>query len=150
VTDSKTLHGLAQECGVLLSALAHVGQAGPEPAAATFEAGLSYLELKAKPSLAPSETSSLPAVGAALDKLVRVSPLLKRQLIAACTATIALDGQVTVEEAEILRAVADSLDVPMPPFLAGESAEVVAKSRAGQGQALRPAQPREERCQAPS
>ena len=35
----------------------------------------------------------------------------------ACAGCIAADGRATVEEGELLRAVADSLDCPMPPLL---------------------------------
>jgi hypothetical protein len=41
-------------------------------------------------------------------------------LVGACAATICADGVATVEEAELLRGVADLLDCPMPPILAGQ------------------------------
>jgi hypothetical protein len=121
VTQYYALHRLAPECALLLSALARVGHTRPVEVTEAFQAGLAYLEIKQKPSLIPATETDLAAVDRVLDELVQVSPPLKRQLIAACTATVARDGRVTMEEAEILRAVSDSLEVPMPPFVAGES-----------------------------
>ena len=58
----------------------------------------------------------------ALQKLDLASRPLKKQILMACAAaTIGADGQITVEEGELLRAISDSLDCPMPPILdAGE------------------------------
>jgi len=44
-------------------------------------------------------------------------------MLAACTTCIAYDGKVTIEEAELLRAIADSLDCPLPPLLISEKIE---------------------------
>jgi hypothetical protein len=45
------------------------------------------------------------------------SPSVKKRVLDACAVCIAVDGTVTVEEGELLRAVADALDCPMPPLL---------------------------------
>jgi hypothetical protein len=55
----------------------------------------------------------------ALADLDRCPPLLKRSLVAACAATVALDGRATAGEAELLRAVGHALDCPTPPFIPG-------------------------------
>lgn len=117
-TIHRSLNRRARECGVLLSALSRIGHEDPAAMEAAFQAGLSRLGLSTPP--APTLTGRLDftAVDEALDRLEQVAPLGKRKLIAACAAAIASDGKVTVEEGEILRAVSDSLDVPMPPFLA--------------------------------
>ena len=48
------------------------------------------------------------------------NPREKQKLIRACARTIAADGEVTRGEGELMRAVADSLAVPMPPLLPGQ------------------------------
>ena len=53
-----------------------------------------------------------------LAKLSQLSPLLKRPLLGACTDCVLDDGLVTVSEAELIRAIAESLDCPMPPLVA--------------------------------
>ncbi len=125
-TIHRSLNGRARECGVLLSALAQIGHDDPVAMEGAFQAGLSRLDLRAPPALTLADKMDFAAVGEALDRLEQVAPLGKRKLIAACAATIASDGKVTVEEGEILRAVSDSLDVPMPPFLADGASSAAA------------------------
>jgi hypothetical protein len=54
----------------------------------------------------------------ALDHLAAASPGVKKRALDASAACIAADGRVTVSEGELLRAIADSLDCPMPPLIA--------------------------------
>ena len=56
-------------------------------------------------------------MNAALDELSQATPDVKRRLIDAAGATVAADGVVRVEEAELLRAFAAVLDCPLPPFI---------------------------------
>jgi uncharacterized tellurite resistance protein B-like protein len=44
-------------------------------------------------------------------------PQIKKNLIEACVHVIGADGVIQENEAELLRAVADTLDCPIPPFL---------------------------------
>ena len=44
-------------------------------------------------------------------------PAVKRNILMACAQTVAADNQVTAREVELLRAIADSLDCPVPPFV---------------------------------
>ena len=67
----------------------------------------------------PVDQCGLSTLDEALTRLSAASPVLKRMILTACTACIAADGAVTVEEAELLRAVGDALDCPIPPFLPG-------------------------------
>jgi hypothetical protein len=41
-------------------------------------------------------------------------------LIDACAASISADAEVSIGEAELLRAICDMLDCPMPPLLPGQ------------------------------
>ena len=70
----------------------------------------------------PKDASTLRAVDEALQKLSLTAPKLKRSIVRAVTATITHDGRVTAEEGDLLRAIADSLDVPVPPLLTSLSA----------------------------
>jgi tellurite resistance protein len=49
--------------------------------------------------------------------LTQASAAAKRNILLACAQTVAADGQVQVREAELLRAIADALDCPIPPFV---------------------------------
>ena len=53
--------------------------------------------------------------------LEAAAPRLKKRVLEACAACIGANGLVTTEEGELLRAVADALDCPMPPLMAEAS-----------------------------
>jgi hypothetical protein len=76
-------------------------------ATATLPTGLSF-------ALRAPEQCGLATVDAALSQLVEASPLVKRQILQACVACVINDRTVTDEEAELVRAVADALDCPIP------------------------------------
>jgi len=113
------LKPLINPCGTVLSALAHVGQREVSDAEVAFNAGADELSLDGL-SLQGRKDVKLKAVGKALDELVQASPREKQKVIRACAKTIAADGEVTRGEGELMRAVADSLGVPMPPLLPGQ------------------------------
>ena len=55
-------------------------------------------------------------VDRSLKGLRALSPLLKRPLLEACADAVLHDGEVTLAESELLRAVSETLDCPMPPL----------------------------------
>jgi len=61
-----------------------------------------------------------------LTKLSGLSPLLKGSLIGACADCVLHDGKIALQEAELLRAVAESLDCPMPPLVSAHSVSAAA------------------------
>jgi Zn-dependent protease with chaperone function len=116
-----SLKKLGAECSVLLSALAHAGHSDAEEAGKAFACGAERLaESDAKLALRPRDGCGISQLDQSLRRLVTVAPRLKRQLLEACTATIGYDRRVTLAEGELLRAVADALECPLPPLLAGE------------------------------
>jgi len=120
-----SVHGsvaaVARPAGVLLSALAHAGNPRPEAAAAAFDAARRALGGNGAVALCPPTQCGVDAIGRALTELAQSTPPLKQQLLEACVAAVAHDNRVTVREGELLRAVADSLDCPLPPFMPGQS-----------------------------
>jgi hypothetical protein len=108
----------------VLKALAQGGHSSPESAAAALDAGLNALDWTAAQVELPSDhTIDLTELDAALRTIDRASRPLKKQILLACAAVIGADGRVTVEEAELLRAISDSIDCPMPP-LVGDGSQV--------------------------
>ena len=71
----------------------------------------------------PREVCRLSALDEALNRLACASPQIKKRILEACAASIVADGQVTVDEGELLRVFADSLDCPVPPLLASEDSK---------------------------
>ena len=108
---------LADECSTLLSAIAWFGQDTPEAAAAAFRKGADELGVSPGLALLAGSKASLESMDTALEKLADADPASKQKLVAACAACVGFDGKVTVEEAEALRAVADALECPIPPFI---------------------------------
>jgi hypothetical protein len=54
----------------------------------------------------------------ALSRLDQLVPLAKEQLVEAMVATVTHDQQLTMGEAELLRAVCAGLHCPLPPLVA--------------------------------
>ena len=102
---------------VVLSALARHGHADDGSALAAFQAGAARVRGHSLALRVP-EACDLAAVDAALARLAEAVPAIQARAVDACAHTVAADGSVEVEEAELLRAVTAALDCPLPPFLA--------------------------------
>src|SRR5262249_56462055 len=99
-----------------LAALAHVGSAQPADAAQAFALGIQALGWPGIDFALPPPDLDLAALDRALNELDAASLPLKRRILAACATCIGTDGRVTLEEADLLRAIADSLGCPIPPL----------------------------------
>jgi len=115
--EIRRLQDAAAEASDLLSAFAFVagGQGsaahGQSIAAATSALQEHGVAFRPSPTIVP-----LPRIDAALDRFDRAVPMVKKQLIFVCAAAVFADGQVSSEEAELLRAVADTIGCPVPPY----------------------------------
>lgn len=110
------LQQLGQQCSVLLSSLARASQQDDE---AAFEAGARQIP-EANPRMLPREDCGLNALDEALKSLAQAAPKQRARLVGACASCICADSAVSVTECELLRAVCDMLDCPMPPLVAGQ------------------------------
>jgi Zn-dependent protease with chaperone function len=106
------ISGVVDHAAVLLAVLAEMSHG---ETAAAFASGAKRLDAQRPPP--PPPKAGLAAVDAALTQLQFASPAVKQRVIDACAHTVAADGQVTPAEAELLRAIASTLDVPIPPVL---------------------------------
>ena len=122
LTQFYALHPLAHDCGVLLSATAYAGQEDANELSAAFSKGADYLSQAAhcEIPLLPPEECDLSNMDAALERLSQAVPQIKKNLLRACVQTVAADGVIQQGEAELLRAIADALDCPVPPFVQPE------------------------------
>lgn len=113
---------LASPMAKVLSLLAWEGQPEPELAGRAFDTGMrAYIAGDHTYRLTPREECSLAEFDAALQMLNQSVPAIKRRIVVACAACIGADQQVTVREAELLRAICDTLDCPLPPLVVGET-----------------------------
>ena len=116
-----SLGPLGKELSLLLSYLAHLGHEKQDEAEAAFKGATQLLkESQAELTFHREQECDLTSHGTSLDRLTLVSPPLKRMLLQASAACVSHDNQVTVQEGELLRAISDALDCPMPPLIAGQ------------------------------
>src|SRR6185503_6383192 len=102
----------------LLSALAHAGQDPAKDVQAGFRRGLSNLKDEgADFRLMALSECTLTAIETALNDLSEATPQIKKLLLGACAQTVASDGTVRSREAELVRAIADTINCPMPPLV---------------------------------
>jgi len=111
------LRPLAQDCAVLLSALAYAGQTESEAIATAFRRGAEVISYSARTPLRLEERSNceLAHIDQALNRLARAVPQIRKLTLQSCLRTVAADELVTELEAELLRAIADALACPLPP-----------------------------------
>ncbi|MDG2200561.1 MAG: M48 family metallopeptidase [Phycisphaerales bacterium] len=99
--------------------LAIVARLGSDDAGSAMPGWKAGIERLGSSNLRMPEESqcSLRNLRTALNRLQRIRFQDRRVLLEACEATIDHDGKTTIEEAELLRAIADSLGCPMPPVI---------------------------------
>ena len=113
-----TLKPLVRECRVVLSALAIASSSKASEVEKAFRAGAPRLGAKSDGlQLLPREECRLEQMDTALDRFALSAPQIKRKLIEACVQVVGADGVIQEREAELLRAIADTLDCPIPPFV---------------------------------
>jgi Zn-dependent protease with chaperone function len=110
---------LIPDCAVILSALANVSSQNPAEVQKAFDCGQATLteEEDDDLQLLPLDQCGINEIDAALNRLAVALPVIKKALLTACVEVVGADGVILETEAELLRAIADTLDCPMPPFL---------------------------------
>lgn len=111
---------LIPETEILLSTLAALSHPDrPDEIRSAFEGAAGEIRKSANVSIAfqTAEKCGLKEIDRALGKFDRASPLLKRQLLVAASRSVLADGAVSSNEAELIRAIADAIGCPIPPFV---------------------------------
>ncbi|MGI9244828.1 MAG: hypothetical protein ACR2RV_28755, partial [Verrucomicrobiales bacterium] len=115
----KSMQQLEDEASVLVSTLAIFGSDDPERVQHAFREGAREIELAIGGELPMADRAAcgLKQIGLALDKFDQAAPLVKKELLIACGKAVMADGKIVSEEAELIRAVADTIGCPIPPFV---------------------------------
>src|SRR5690606_30857826 len=108
---------LAHDAEIVLSALAYVGQSDAPKVAAAFAKGAHYVRTEAQWNLRPRERCGLRDNNRPVGRLGIAYPQIKKNVLDACVHVVGADGVIQEHEAELLRAIAEALDCPMPPFV---------------------------------
>ena len=111
-----SLKRLGHECGLLISSLAYAAGSDEDSVRAAYQAGADQLSVETQIGQLPTSECGLEELDQALASLAGVSPKFKRQLVQSAAATVSADGYLQIQEAELLRAISDSLGCPMPPL----------------------------------
>ncbi|MBL4582805.1 MAG: M48 family metalloprotease, partial [Gammaproteobacteria bacterium] len=112
----KNLKRCKQSVSVLLSILTHSTVQEGISSEETFAAGADALDMSLE--LIAVSKIDFATLNNALDELADLKPLQKPALLKACVRSITADGKIQAIEAELLRAIAATIDCPMPPLLA--------------------------------
>jgi Zn-dependent protease with chaperone function len=112
-----TLQAVQPDAQVLFSVLAQHGHSDATGARRAYEAGMHHLFPRERPSYGLAGPWA-PALDGALSRLDQLVPIAKEQLVEAMVATVTHDQQLTMGEAELLRAVCASMHCPLPPLVA--------------------------------
>jgi Zn-dependent protease with chaperone function len=114
----KNMQSLALDAVNILSKLAQAGHPEEIAAQAAFNCGWVKLAIKdSRWKKLPVQKVSFSALRVALKRFSLATPAIKQALLDACAHCVLHDEHVTVEEAELVRAIAYALDIPLPPFL---------------------------------
>ena len=107
---------LKQEIELILSVMAYAGDQDQNEIEAAFIAATQSFEFGGLQLLAKNEIS-LSDMDRSLQKLEKLQPQAKLQLLKACAASVVHDQKISAFEAELLRAFSDVLGCPMPPII---------------------------------
>lgn len=110
----RDLESVKNHCQKLFSILAIAGNTAEQREAA-FNAARDKADLPTLTML-PAKALGITQMNDSLEELNKLYPLAKPKLLKACVACICADGEITTTEAELIRAIGDTLDCPIPPI----------------------------------
>jgi len=102
----RSVSAVLEPSSILISGLAR----GNEVA---YRAGMSVLSSSYPQQTVPTGLE----IEGAIDRLRSATPAVTRRVVKAVAVTVASDRAVSIEEAELVRAVCAAIDVPVPPML---------------------------------
>lgn len=105
---------------IVLAVLVHVGHADEKEAANAFRLASDSIGEKVPFELMPKSKCNFQLLDRGLERINEAAPKLKKQILHAAASAVAADEKITISEAELFRAFAESIECPVPPILATE------------------------------
>jgi hypothetical protein len=99
---------------LVFSVLAYTGHKKEDEAKLAFRAAVELIKL-ADLDILPKSEISLSKFDNCIEQLALLKPLLKLDLLKACLASAMTDEVMTTREFELIRAIADTFNCPIPP-----------------------------------
>jgi len=112
----RNISQLAENAIALLAILSQAGQKEKATAGEAFRLAISALPIRDKNMEMPVKVS-FHELHEALERFSQASPGVRKTMFDACCQCVLFDGRVSVNEAELLRAIAYAVDIPVPPFI---------------------------------
>tara|TARA_R110001592_G_scaffold27440_1_gene101546 strand:+ start:5057 stop:6970 length:1914 start_codon:yes stop_codon:yes gene_type:complete len=110
-----SLHQLAPQCAIVLGFVVRAGRQSGLSDEEVFAKAMTELGLQETP-MPDKAAFSIDSINTALDALQGLRPLKKPAFLKACAVAIAADGVAHAIELELFRAIAATLDCPLPPI----------------------------------
>ncbi|MGH1488021.1 MAG: M48 family metallopeptidase [Acidimicrobiales bacterium] len=110
------LGDLKAETVTVYGVIAWFNSSGTAQTQASFEAALSAIGIPLAP-VPPIEELTFDRIDEALNQLSHLDRDGRQAFVGGATAAVLFDGKTTVEEAELIRVVADAVRLPVPPLL---------------------------------
>lgn len=110
-----SLKQLAPQCAIVIGFVVRAGHQQGLSDQEVFAKAIAELELPEMP-MPEKEAFSIDGINTALDALQGLRPLKKPAFLKACAVAIAADGVAHALELELFRAIAATLDCPLPPI----------------------------------
>jgi hypothetical protein len=110
------LSQLKKEIELILSVMAYAGHQDQNNIEEAFSAATKTLKFSGLQLVAENKIR-LSDLDRSLQKLAKLKPLAKPQLLKACAVSVVHDQKISPVEVELLRAFSDVLDCPMPPIV---------------------------------
>lgn len=118
----RAINPLQQEVCRLLAILVRVGHTDTNEALGAFKAAIDSIDKPWHDQVHfLNEGFDYKTLAGAIERINEASPKIKKRVLTAMAIAITYDKQVTVPEAELFRAMSESLDCPVPPVVASIS-----------------------------
>lgn len=105
---------------IVLAVLVFVGHTDENEAAKAFQSAAQSFGGNVAFELLPKAKCNFQLLDKALERINEAAPAVKKQILHAAATAVAADGKITISEAELFRAFAESIECPVPPILATE------------------------------
>ena len=120
-TQHTSLQSIQGHLGMLYSGMAWIGSDfQADQARAAYDNGFGSLDIPAPGFIENFQDCDLNKMNDAMEQIDSAAPSIKKRIVHGLATIVDHDGQMTVAEAELLRAVCEAIGVPMPPVLSSQ------------------------------
>ena len=113
---NRRLNDVAEQAMSVFGVIAWFNSSGAEQTQASFDAALGAIGIPSSP-VPQIEVLTFDRLDVALEDLSHLDRAGRQAFVSGATAAVLHDGMTTVEEAELIRVVADAVRLPVPPLL---------------------------------